>query len=152
MKQCSKCKKTKDLNFFQKRSKSKDGLTAQCKECLREYDKKREQTEHRKEWCRNREKKPHIKEKRKIWRKTEKGRAYGLRHLRSMRKRYPEKNLARRKIRDAIRNKTLIRPEKCSICAVVCIPHGHHEDYSKPLDVVWVCRKCHNEIHKTILS
>lgn len=23
----------------------------------------------------------------------------------------------------------------------------HHEDYSKPLEVIWVCRPCHLELH-----
>lgn len=41
IKQCSKCKKTKDVSCFDKRSRSKDGLYGWCKECTSEYKKKR---------------------------------------------------------------------------------------------------------------
>jgi hypothetical protein len=30
------------------------------------------------------------------------------------------------------------------------IAEAHHEDYSKPLDVMWLCRSCHLSYHKLI--
>lgn len=32
-------------------------------------------------------------------------------------------------------------------CASCGRPHGHHPDYSRPLDVVWLCDKHHKEVH-----
>ena len=37
MKRCTKCKKRKDENKFNKNHKSTDGLSYRCKECKREY-------------------------------------------------------------------------------------------------------------------
>ncbi len=36
-----------------------------------------------------------------------------------------------------------VQCEKCGKMA----DHRHHEDYSKPLDVVYLCRKCHVDLH-----
>lgn len=44
----------------------------------------------------------------------------------------------------------LYKPSECADCGVLCNPHAHHHDYEKPLDVLWVCRKCHANIHKQI--
>jgi hypothetical protein len=57
------------------------------------------------------------------------------------------KDIAHQEVKKAINNKTLIRPSICSECHVSCIPHGHHDDYSKPLKVKWLCQKCHAELH-----
>jgi hypothetical protein len=49
----------------------------------------------------------------------------------------------------AIQRGDLIRPEKCEACG--CAPteklHGHHDDYTKPLSVRWLCRSCHFNHH-----
>jgi hypothetical protein len=50
-------------------------------------------------------------------------------------------------VRRAIKGGKLQRPSICSRCSTECTPEGHHADYSKPLDVEWVCKACHEDIH-----
>lgn len=62
-----------------------------------------------------------------------------------------DKEKARRLVRTAIAQGKLIRPEVCEKCgkapgkAIDGRPkiHAHHHDYSKPLDVEWLCARCH---------
>lgn len=44
----------------------------------------------------------------------------------------------------AIKSGKIVRPMSCSECKKKCKPDGHHIDYSKPLDVIWICRTCHS--------
>lgn len=53
------------------------------------------------------------------------------------------------KVQKALANKSLSRPNLCSNCGMVCVPEAHHDDYDKPLDVIWLCRKCHKKLHKS---
>lgn len=57
-----------------------------------------------------------------------------------------KKKIAREKVRYAIRKGTLKR-EPCEVCGVE-ESEGHHTDYSKPLEVKWLCKKHHDEVHK----
>lgn len=43
----------------------------------------------------------------------------------------------------ALKSGRLTRPDHCENCGAPCKPHAHHDDYSKPLDVRWLCAKCH---------
>lgn len=43
------------------------------------------------------------------------------------------------------RGKLLRQP--CEVCASI-LAEKHHEDYDRPLQVRWLCRKCHLEEHK----
>lgn len=49
-------------------------------------------------------------------------------------------------VKQALRKGTLHR-EPCIICGDKK-SHGHHEDYLKPANVTWLCRKHHSERHK----
>jgi len=64
------------------------------------------------------------------------------------RRRYPEKNKARHLLRSAIRKGEIVRPTICSRCKEEGYIEGHHFDYNKPLDVIWLCKKCHAKEHK----
>lgn len=56
---------------------------------------------------------------------------------------------ARTVFRRAVARGKIIRPKKCQSCLRKTSPiQGHHPDYSKPLDVLWVCRPCHESIHR----
>lgn len=37
-------------------------------------------------------------------------------------------------------------PKPCEKCGKAKV-EMHHEDYSKPLDVIWLCRECHLDLH-----
>ncbi len=51
------------------------------------------------------------------------------------------------KLRYAVKIGKIIRPTTCSKCERKTRISGHHENYSKPLKVVWVCSSCHKKIH-----
>lgn len=41
----------------------------------------------------------------------------------------------------------LTRPDNCSMCKKKCVPDAHHEDYDKPIEVIFLCKRCHYDIH-----
>ena len=67
------------------------------------------------------------------------------RTLRNWRHNNPEKATAHEKVHYAIKKGRIIKSE-CEICGEVKA-HAHHDDYSKPLEVRWLCRTHHNEFH-----
>lgn len=87
----------------------------------------------------------------KEWRQKnpEKFRAY----VRRWQKIHSEKHNAHQRVHRAVEDGVLKRPEYCESCRKKCKPEGHHEDYSRPLEVIWLCRVCHaKKIEKVIIK
>lgn len=61
-------------------------------------------------------------------------------------KRDYKKERARAKVRYALKTGQLIK-FACRDCGEL-ETEAHHEDYNKPLDVIWVCKPCHAIIHR----
>lgn len=48
----------------------------------------------------------------------------------------------------AVRLGLLKRPDKCEVCSSDIRVEGHHDDYTKPLEVRWLCKVCHHQADK----
>jgi predicted Zn-ribbon and HTH transcriptional regulator len=47
----------------------------------------------------------------------------------------------------AVKSGILVRPAVCEKCGLSENIQAHHEDYSKPLDIEWLCLRCHKGRH-----
>jgi len=59
-----------------------------------------------------------------------------------------QKVLARAELNAAVRSGAIKKPAMCSQCPETRRLHGHHDDYSKPLQVRWLCPRCHGKEHR----
>lgn len=70
---------------------------------------------------------------------------------RKYREKNKEKLIAHCAINNAIRDGRVTAKTECEICNEVA-SHAHHHDYSKPLDVWWLCGECHRYLHRLLRS
>ena len=59
---------------------------------------------------------------------------------------HPEKRSAHQSVQTAVRNGSLAK-KSCDVCGIAVRIHAHHDDYSRPLDVVWLCHTHHMDRH-----
>ena len=62
--------------------------------------------------------------------------------------RHPEKAAAKREVMLAVRSGRLLR-QPCSVCGAKKAD-AHHDNYSQPLNVLWLCRTHHGERHRML--
>ena len=135
MKTCFKCNEAKPLSEFYVHKAMGDGHLNKCKACtkndvmlhrslnldkIREYDRDRGKLPHRK---------ANADRVSKAWMKED-----------------SRRGVAHSKVARAIRN-GLLTKAPCIVCGSDKSV-AHHEDYDKPLDVIWYCQIHHKERHK----
>ena len=134
-KKCFKCGEVKSIDEFYRHPRMADGHLGKCKECTKadtranyrddpikhqEYEAKRAKTERRKEDIASRQ--------------------------RQKRQKHPEKYLARQTAARAVASGR-IEIQPCEKCRARKDLQMHHDDYTKPLDVRWLCFNCHRILH-----
>ena len=70
--------------------------------------------------------------------------------IKKWRDNHPKEILAHSEFHRAIYSGKIIKPLKCSLCGSETKLVGHHFDYNKPLEVIWLCYSCHRIIHNKI--
>ena len=150
MKVCRECNTEKPLSDFYKHSKMADGHLNKCIECVKSRVTKHREANLQKiqAYDKLRSNQPHRIMARKEYAKTEQGKEAHRRGIKAYQERYPMRHAAHVITGNAIRDGKLIRTSNCSVCGSTEKIEGHHDDYTKPLDVRWLCEKCHKEWHR----
>jgi ribosomal protein S27AE len=149
MKTCSECKQDKTLSEFYVHKAMLDGYLNKCKECVKSRIKKHrnENIEKIKEYDKQRANLPHRIQARKQYSQSPKGKeAHAKAHKKYIEK-FPMARAAQVIVGNAIRDGRLIVKKICSVCGSNKLVEAHHDDYTKPLDIRELCKKCHKEWH-----
>ena len=136
-KECFKCNTVKPLSEFYKHSQMADGHVNKCKECNKNdvTSNRNNNLEKYRAYDRARGKTPE-----RIKANTEINRAWRAEDSRRI--------MAHNQVARAVRSGALVRLPCCRCGETKSI--AHHEDYDKPLDVMWLCQPCHKIRHKEL--
>lgn len=169
---CRACRKDKEeREYYDCNLKNYDYI---CKECVKTKLKSKRDVNPEKYNAKKREyRKNNLEKVRALTRKGNrkwrdkadpdgaKQRAYSKKHyqlnkerLRKQNKEYYNANPLKNKAWSAFWNAKKygkITTQPCEICGTSERIEGHHPDYNKPLEVIWLCAKHHREVHSEIL-
>lgn len=150
MKVCRTCNLEKELGDFYKHSKMADGHLNKCIQCVKERVKTHRVLNRDKiiAEAKKRANEPNRIASRKKYQQSEKGKLAHKKAMISYKERYPMKRASHIIVGNALRNGKLVKHDSCSECGSSTKIEGHHDDYTKPLELRWLCEKCHKEWHK----
>jgi hypothetical protein len=144
-KTCKVCSATDESTEFYA------GVSNRCKECHKEFVRKnrKEMADYYREYDAMRfQNDPRVRERHRRYQQTETGKASMLESRKKWVSKNPEKRAAHIILGNRIRSGEIVKPDKCEQCGCGGRLHGHHHDYSKPLEVEWLCQNCHVTRHK----
>ena len=133
---CICCGKTKELEKdYYKHSLMSNGHLGKCKECCKNntHINYRKNIKHYVAYNKERQQEQERKSKK-------------LKYQTNRRTLHPEKYKANCAVSNAIRDGRL-KKQPCEMCGNEKA-QAHHKDYSKPLDVTWLCFPCHLYRHR----
>lgn len=136
MKQCTVCHEVKPLDDFHRNARSKDGRDHRCRACKSIRSKAHYHGD------------PERKERRIASVKAYQagpGRMKANATKSAYQTRHAKKRAAHNAVRNALRRGELTRGP-CECCGAEKAV-GHHDDYDRPLDVRWLCERCHKAWH-----
>jgi hypothetical protein len=158
MKTCSMCSVEKAEIEYYKDPRKHDGLRPNCKTCHKASAKRWTDANKEKMAAWKAENKPMARAAAAKWRERnrDKDRQRNLRTYQARRDRHienvkkyqrenPEKTAAHVTVTLALQNGSLTR-QPCEVCGKEKTD-AHHDDYSKPLEVRWLCRPHHKQHH-----
>ena len=150
MKVCKECGVKKEIGSFYKHSKMLDGHLNKCIDCVKARVKKHRTAnlDRVRQYDKSRANQPQRVQARKDYVATKQGKETRKKAGQAYNKRYPLKYASHVITGNAIRDGKLVRPDKCSTCDSTEKIEGHHDDYTKPFDVCWLCEACHKEWHR----
>ena len=137
MKVCSRCKAEKDDSCFREDRRTRTGLSSYCKPCC---------SEHHYEWLEKNRTKVNSQSLKSYYKRRSEIEAQGIKWKYTPNDK--KKQHSRIKFFRAVKSGKIIKPSNCEECGGTDNIEGHHEDYSKPLEVMWLCRKCHRAKHR----
>lgn len=135
-KYCYKCDQVLPLACFSNNKSKADGLATECKNCVKKYMIEYADL-HR----------PEMNANARRWRHTHRKQRAEIQ--RAYRVQNPTAATAHSRLSYA-RQTGLARPQPCTVCGTTEAVHAHHDDYNKPLEVIWLCPRHHAERHRAL--
>lgn len=156
---CIKCKRGHTLGSFYRNNKNKDGLHSWCVDCCREANLKRYDAKRWKEYYEKDKKRRdeyqisyYAKNRERVSARchayNQKNRAHQNELHVKWKKNNPMAVKAHNLVYEALKKGTLTKLPFCEICNRNGFVESHHEDYSYPLNVLWICRSHHRRHHR----
>jgi len=145
MKKCTRCGLNKPVSDFGRHKSGKDGIRSRCKQCEVKANREYRSTAKGRERLMEYRNQDHVRESARRsydkWVRTD----HGRRTKSAVESRYSDKRYARNVVAHALRV-GLIDRQPCFICGEKA--QAHHPDYSRPLDVTWLCPEHHKAAHR----